>query len=278
MTTDPCSHTLDESCNSVEKRILQILQNSKAAAYFKQTFDCEADSKSLLSSIRFSDHNKPANNYLASPILQNLITGICSELKQVDQKNLKVLKTSICVFILETLRSKLRNSDFKYPTIQDFFGVHVYVERFDTMPEREQDLLWQTANWMHIFFKVFPNISKYKEFKIPVKRNKGFALEVISKLVEGWDAKYVSGGGSTRETKNRAFIYETEGQQLTSEESKTGDDIGSSSSKVLQDVDDALSDCSDSWDVYLTFQTKSSASFEEEKDLSPWCIPIKSSS
>ena len=76
-------HTLDESYNSDEKRILQILQNTKAAAYFKQTFDCEADSKSLLSSIRFSDHNKPTNNYLGNPILQNLITGICNELKQV---------------------------------------------------------------------------------------------------------------------------------------------------------------------------------------------------
>ena len=68
--------------NADEKRILQIL-HTKAAAYLKQTFDSEADSKSLLSSIRFSDHYKPTNNYLGNPILQTLIVWICNELKQV---------------------------------------------------------------------------------------------------------------------------------------------------------------------------------------------------
>ena len=103
------------------------------------------------------------------------------------------------------LKSKLRDSDFKYPTIQDFFGVNVYFERFDTMPQREQDLLWQTANWMYIFFKIFSTTTnRNKGLRIPAKRKKGFALEVISKLVEGW-----SGMGSiwTKVYFSRSKLY-----------------------------------------------------------------------
>lgn len=74
-------HMLDENFTSDEKKILQIL-HIKAAACLKQTFDFDADRKRLITSISFSA-NRQGKNYLGNSILQNLLAGIYSELKQV---------------------------------------------------------------------------------------------------------------------------------------------------------------------------------------------------
>ena len=79
------------------------------------------------------------------------------------------------VCILDMLRSKLGNDDFKYGTINDFMGVKVYAKNFVGVSNLEKEKLRQTANWMHIFFKMVPAI-----------RNKGLTISVVSKLVEGW--------------------------------------------------------------------------------------------
>lgn len=46
---------------------------------------------------------------------------------------------------------------------------------------------------------------------LPARKNKGLAVQIIPKLVEGWNAKYVTGSGQTRATADRVFIFETEG-------------------------------------------------------------------
>ena len=79
------------------------------------------------------------------------------------------------VCILDMLRSKLGNDDFKYGTLNDFMGVKVYAKKFVGVSNLEKEKLRQTANWMHIFFKMVPAI-----------RNKGLTIPVVSKLVEGW--------------------------------------------------------------------------------------------
>ena len=153
------------------------------------------------------------------------------------------------------LRGKLGNDDFKYGSLKDFMGVKVYADSFVRVPNSEKEKLRQTANWMHIFFKMVPAI-----------RNKGLTIPVVSKLVEGWhgtasisniftpisflilstfsEVKYVTGGGSKTATKNRELIYETEGnisstkvEKFLHDESLTDDDsvLSSRESKVVTD-------------------------------------------
>jgi hypothetical protein len=142
------------------------------------------------------------------------------------------------------LRGKLGNDDFKYGSLNDFMGVKVYADSFVRVPNLEKEKLWQTANWIHIFFKMVPAI-----------RNKGLTILVVSKLVEGWHGtasisniftpisfsilstfslvKYVTGECSKPETENRELIYDTEGKN----ENLTNEDSVSSSreSKVVTD-------------------------------------------
>ena len=151
------------------------------------------------------------------------------------------------------LRGKLGNDDFKYGSLNDFMGVKIYADKFVGVPNLEKEKLRQTANWMHIFFKMVPAI-----------RNKGLTILVVSKLVEGWHGmasisnvftpmsfsilstfslvKYITGGGSKTVTKNRELIYETEGnisstkvEKFLHDESLTDDDsvLSSRESKVV---------------------------------------------
>jgi len=46
---------------------------------------------------------------------------------------------------------------------------------------------------------------------VPPKKNKGLAIQVIPKLVEGYSAKYITGSGQTHATADRVHIYEIEG-------------------------------------------------------------------
>ena len=86
----------------------------------------------------------------------------------------EALITALYVCILDTLRSQLLDGDFKYPTINHF--VAVYSDQVEFEPQEEIMKLWQFANWSFILYKM-----------IPAKMNKVFAMEVIPKLVEGWN-------------------------------------------------------------------------------------------
>ena len=105
---------------------------------------------------------------------------------------------ALWVCLLEAVKNHLSNSALKYPTLEDF--LNAYPGRFASESLEEQINLWHTANWMVILFKL-----------IPAKKNKGLALQVVPKLIEGWDAKYVTGSGQTKATQNRVHIFETEG-------------------------------------------------------------------
>jgi hypothetical protein len=72
----------------------------------------------------------------------------------------------------------------------------IFADRSDT----EKQNLFLTANWMDILFRI-----------IPARKNKGIAMDIIPKFIEGNGANYVTGGGQTRSTRDRVFIYETEG-------------------------------------------------------------------
>ena len=89
------------------------------------------------------------------------------------KKGEDALINSFYICILDMLKSKLTTEDFKYSQIEDFMSV--YGEQFAKESNREKNLLWQTANWMFILFKI-----------VPANKSTGLAMEVVPKLLEGW--------------------------------------------------------------------------------------------
>jgi hypothetical protein len=87
---------------------------------------------------------------------------------------------------------------FKYRTLAEFLTE--YNGDFDHADLAEQMRLFYTANWMAMVLKM-----------LPAKRNKGYFLHVIPKLVEGFNVKYVTGSGQSRPTADRVRIFEHEG-------------------------------------------------------------------
>ena len=83
------------------------------------------------------------------------------------------------ICILDMLRSSgaVTIDDYKFRTVEDFLQNPDYnIFAMSSIPIREKQLLWMTANWMSIFFKM-----------VPSKGNMGLGINVVSKLLEGWD-------------------------------------------------------------------------------------------
>ena len=81
----------------------------------------------------------------------------------------------ICILDMLSSSGAVTIDDYKFRTVEDFLQVPEY-NIFAMLPIRERQLLWMTANWMYIFFKM-----------VPSKGNVGLAKNVVSKLLEGWD-------------------------------------------------------------------------------------------
>lgn len=88
-------------------------------------------------------------------------------------------------------------AELKYQCVADFLAVYVCFVGYD---DAKREHLMHVANWM-----------AYLLSKIPARKNKGFALQVVPKLLEGWRARYITGSGQSRATEDRVKIYEVEG-------------------------------------------------------------------
>ena len=95
----------------------------------------------------------------------------------------------------------------KYPSIESF--LEAYPGWFQNDSDYEKRYLWLAANWMNILFRM-----------ITARKNKGLVLQVVPKLIEGWDAKYVTGSGQTKATASRVHIFETEGNTKANQRGK----------------------------------------------------------
>lgn len=87
---------------------------------------------------------------------------------------------------------------FKYETSEDFLRAYNY--SFIDLDQSEIVNLFFTANWMSLLFGT-----------VDPRGNKGLAMSVIPKVIEGFHIKYSTGGGQSAQTAARVRIYETEG-------------------------------------------------------------------
>jgi hypothetical protein len=110
------------------------------------------------------------------------------------------LMYALWVTLLNGVRKYKLLTSFKYPTIELFLNNYDYYDKFKHENEIEIKKLWYIANWMSYLFTM-----------VSAKKNKGLAMIVIPKLIEGWNIKYITGSGQTRATTNRVHIFECEG-------------------------------------------------------------------
>ena len=87
---------------------------------------------------------------------------------------------------------------FKYKTMEAFSLA--YQHHFDQVDGKESEKLYYIANWMAILFTM-----------VESRGNKGLAMNVIPRLVEGFHVRYNTGGGQSLATSHRVHIYEVEG-------------------------------------------------------------------
>ena len=95
-----------------------------------------------------------------------------------DQTGNDCLINAFYICILDMLRtSVVTTDDYKYRTIEDFLQAPDYsIFAQLPLPSKEKQLLWLTANWMCIFYRM-----------VSSKGNMGLAKNVVSKLLEGWE-------------------------------------------------------------------------------------------
>lgn len=105
------------------------------------------------------------------------------------------IRLSFQALLLFLLRRKIPP---KYTTEEAF--LQKYPEFSDRSPS-ERTRLRNTANWMVLTFHT-----------IQPRNNKSFMMHLIPKLIEGKNARYITGSGQTKATADRVHLFRTEGE------------------------------------------------------------------
>lgn len=130
-------------------------------------------------------------------LINNIIDTANARIAVLSKEVNPSLTHAVVAVVLYLLSNILSNDHVKYRTQEEMMAVY---PTFSDRPETEKKNLFLTANWMSILFRI-----------LPARKNKGIAMDIIPKFVEGNSAHYVTGGGQTQATRDRVFIYETEG-------------------------------------------------------------------
>lgn len=188
------------SFSSEDKELINAF-HTKAQHRITEMFSNQISRKAIKALL----HNKqceeicliPANISTLPSIFQDILDDL-----RVDRKSLKKGEASVMnafyVCILQILTTYLDQDDLQYSRFEDF--LLAYGDKFESETENEKTLLWQTANWMNILFKL-----------TTARKNTGLTMQVIPKLVEGWNTKYITGSGMKKATANRVFLFHAEG-------------------------------------------------------------------
>lgn len=116
------------------------------------------------------------------------------------------LGLALWVAWLQVTAQFMPRTQLKYQCVAEFIAAYVIFVDYD---DKQQERLMHVANWM-----------AYLLSKIPAKKNKGFALQIVPKLLEGWQARYITGSGQSKATEDRVRIYETEGDVVPTQRLK----------------------------------------------------------
>lgn len=94
------------------------------------------------------------------------------------------------------IQEYMKESHYKY----DIDSFKSSYPQFSNHDANELNTLHKTANLMAILLSI-----------VTPRKSKGLAITIVPKVVEGIQAKYVTGSGQTKATADRVHIFETEG-------------------------------------------------------------------
>lgn len=171
----PREQSLEEQVVPIERAFLIKFAQYVTDVYFKKEFDATA------------------KELVVKDIIASANARFAVLVKEVNP-SLTHAVVSVVLYLLSTI---LSNDHIKYKTQDEMLAMY---PTFSDRPNAEKQNLFLTANWMDVLFRL-----------LPARKNKGIAMGVIPKFVEGNGAHYVTGGGQTQATRDRVFIYETEG-------------------------------------------------------------------
>eukprot|EP01036_Dinobryon_divergens_P029957 gene29957-39133_t len=261
----------DKNLTEQEKVLLQLFHD-RAAYRLNQIFSSESHHQQLLNTVRMPLNDDTNVEFYAKGVstIKTIFQDILDDL-EINKKSLKkgkgALINAFYICILDMLKGRLATDVFKYPTIEDF--LQVYGEKFAKESNKEKQLLWQTANWAHVLFTM----------TMRGKTNGGLAIDVIPKIVEGWRAKYIVGGGMSSATANRKYLVYTEGnipmkRPTDSEGSVSDSQAPVSPRKKIRNTSPVIME----EDHFVNSAASSSISYSHEEDLLAQRAPLSASS
>lgn len=169
-------------------------EDKKIIIQFKESLELIDSNDFLISTSSSQDEeNESISNHLTTPYSIAEKVGINLHVYSKDGPVLQ----AIWVYFLLKLKSIIPTESLKYQNVDEFLKQY---PEFLSKDEEEQINLFHTANWMFELFKF-----------IPAYKNKGLTIMIVPKLVEGWEAKYITGSGQKEVTANRVKIFEREG-------------------------------------------------------------------
>jgi len=110
-----------------------------------------------------------------------------------------LFSVALWVLFYATTREHYPPEKLKFQRVDAFLDA--YGGYFNAMDPIVQEQLKDEANWFNVANAL-----------LPPQSNKGLAIQVVPRLIEGWHAKYVTGSGQTQATADRVLIFQTEGQ------------------------------------------------------------------
>jgi len=164
----------EQKYNENEKSILNKFHNA-AVLRVNKMFTNEVCWKALLNTLQGYESERIYDPNYSS--IERLYDDVLDDIN-IPKKSLKkgddALINALYVCLLDLFKLKLTDADLKYTTREQF--LKAYEGKFDFESEHEKTLLWQTANWMSVLFKM-----------VTARKNTGLTIQVIPRLLEGWE-------------------------------------------------------------------------------------------
>lgn len=168
--------------SDIERTFLETFDSAAKKRISKIFSDSNDLKQSSLPSNCFKDwRNLPLNSKFSYNFM-NLYGDILRDINvhKLWKKNSGHLICAFYVWILHLLKMHLKPEDFKYNANEGYYSYRsVYGSTFDSETAEEQIKLFQTANWMSVFFHL-----------VPAEHNTCLAMKVVTKFLEGWEGNY----------------------------------------------------------------------------------------
>lgn len=194
----------EEDINNITKKVFEILSKGfQEFIVFEKIMNLFIKNTILNIYIYFDENTKKYDDFKITArsrdklynLNKNPFIYFKAQSMNIHDLSINDERKLICQTIfLIILREKIPN---KYNLIEDFL---IDYPEFKYNSKNEINKLFNYSNWMNLLF-----------YTIKPSGNKGFSIDIITRICEGKDVIYITGGGMTKDTRDRVLIFHREG-------------------------------------------------------------------